>query len=180
MKIYTKKGDAGETSLIGGTRTAKDAPRVEAYGTTDELISWIGLLRCDDAAAPYHPLLRRIQERLMTCAALLAADEQACKKLPVVASADIQALEAAIDDMQSRLPPLRAFVLPAAPRAAAVCHIARTVCRRAERCAVGVAREASLDENVLRYLNRLSDYLFTLSRQLTADSGVADDCWIPS
>ncbi|MDR0667832.1 MAG: cob(I)yrinic acid a,c-diamide adenosyltransferase [Prevotellaceae bacterium] len=180
MKIYTKKGDAGETSLVGGTRTAKNAPRVEAYGTTDELISWIGLLRSDAAAKPYHPLLRRIQECLMTCAALLAADEQAYKKLPAVSSADIHALEVAIDDMQSSLTPLRAFILPAAPQVAAVCHIARTVCRRAERCAVGVAREAPLDDHVLRYLNRLSDYLFTLSRRLAADSGAADDCWIPS
>ncbi|MDR0728998.1 MAG: cob(I)yrinic acid a,c-diamide adenosyltransferase [Prevotellaceae bacterium] len=177
MKVYTKKGDAGETSLVGGTRTAKDAPRVEAYGTVDELISWIGLLRCDVAAAPYTPLLRRIQECLMTCATLLAADEQAHKKLPAVASADITALETAIDDMQSGLVPLRAFVLPAAPRVAAVCHIARTVCRRAERCTVSVARQTSLDDNVLRYLNRLSDYLFTLARQLTVDSGIEDDYW---
>jgi cob(I)alamin adenosyltransferase len=178
MKVYTKKGDAGETSLVGGTRTAKNTPRVEAYGTVDELISWIGLLRCDAAAEPYNPILRRIQECLMTCSALLAADEQAHKKLPAIADADIIALETAIDDMQSRLTPLRAFVLPAAPQAAAVCHIVRTVCRRAERCAVSVARQASLDDNVLRYLNRLSDYLFTLARQLTADSGMADDYWI--
>ncbi|MDR2361974.1 MAG: cob(I)yrinic acid a,c-diamide adenosyltransferase [Prevotellaceae bacterium] len=177
MKVYTKKGDAGETSLVGGTRTAKNAPRVEAYGTVDELISWIGLLRCDVVAEPYTPLLRRIQECLMTCAALLAADEQAHKKLPAITSADITALETAIDGMQGRLVPLRAFVLPAAPRVAAVCHIARTICRRAERCAVGVARQASLDDNVLRYLNRLSDYLFTLARQLTADSRMDDDYW---
>ncbi|MDR1681373.1 MAG: cob(I)yrinic acid a,c-diamide adenosyltransferase [Prevotellaceae bacterium] len=165
MKVYTKTGDRGETSLVGGTRTAKNAPRVEAYGTIDELISWIGLLRADVAAKPCDPLLLHIQECLMTCAALLASDGQTHKKLPVITDDDIHALETAIDDMQRRLTPLRAFILPAAPRVAAECHIARTVCRRAERCAVGVAQQSPLDSNVLRYLNRLSDYLFTLARE---------------
>jgi cob(I)alamin adenosyltransferase len=169
MKIYTKTGDRGTTALVGGTRVSKDSIRVEAYGTVDELIAWIGVLRSDDRTAPCGPLLHRIQECLMTCAALLAADENSVKKLPAIADGDIQALETAIDEMQSRLTPLKAFVFPAAPSVAAFCHVARCVCRRAERCAVSVAQQATVNDNLLRYLNRLSDYLFTLSRQLTEE-----------
>jgi cob(I)alamin adenosyltransferase len=179
MKIYTKTGDKGTTALVGGMRVAKDAPRVEAYGATDELISWIGVLRTFELAGNQAALLRRIQERLMTCAALLATDNHTHKKMPVISENDIQDLENAIDGMQRTLPPLKAFILPAAPQAAAFCHVARSVCRRAERCAVTVSHEATVNGNVLAYLNRLSDYLFTLARQLAAEAGMPDDCWLP-
>ncbi|MDR2359026.1 MAG: cob(I)yrinic acid a,c-diamide adenosyltransferase [Prevotellaceae bacterium] len=179
IKIYTKTGDKGTTALIGGTRVSKDSPQVEAYGAVDELISWIGVLRAHKVSEPQAVLLRRIQECLMTCAALLAAGGNTNKKLPDIAVTDIGALEKAIDAMQNNLPPLKAFVLPAAPSTAAFCHVARSVCRRAERCAVTVAHQSTLNENVLTYLNRLSDFLFSLARQLSADAGMPDDYWLP-
>jgi len=180
MKIYTKTGDNGTTALVGGTRVTKNSERVVAYGTVDELISWIGVLRgyaLPDATAKQ---LRTIQECLMCCAALLASDDRAQKKLPVVSDKQVKQLEQAIDEMQSVLPALSAFVLPANPPAAAACHVARSVCRRAERCAVAILGQTTKKDNVLTYLNRLSDYLFTLSRKITADCGLSDDCWQPS
>ena len=181
-KIYTKTGDKGTTALVGGTRVSKDSARVETYGTVDELISWLGVIRSYQAELDETQTanLRHIQECLMTCAALLAADENAHKKLPNISSENILLLEKAIDEMQAKLAPFRAFVLPAAPTISAMCHVARCVCRRAERCAVKVANESMLNEKVLVYLNRLSDYLFTLSRKLTTDSGTPEDCWLPS
>ncbi|MDR1406118.1 MAG: cob(I)yrinic acid a,c-diamide adenosyltransferase [Prevotellaceae bacterium] len=179
MKIYTKTGDKGTTALIGGVRVSKDSPQVGAYGAVDELISWIGVLRACNLSESYAALLRRIQECLMTCTALLAAGDNTKKKLPVVAENDIKALEKAIDSMQSGLPPLKSFILPSAPQIAAFCHVARSVCRRAERCAVAVSYQATLNENVLVYLNRLSDFLFTLARRFSADNGTPDDYWLP-
>ncbi len=179
MKLYTKTGDKGTTSLVGGARVAKDCPQVEAYGTVDELISWIGLLRSYTISEPQNKQLRRIQECLMTCAALLAADEHTHKKLPAVTDSDIHDLETAIDAMQANLPPLKAFVLPAGPAVAAACHVARSVCRRAERRAVKVLLEADAHAGVLHFLNRLSDYLFILSRQLVVDNGASEDYWLP-
>lgn len=179
MNIYTKTGDKGTTALIGGTRVSKDSPQVEAYGIVDELISWIGLLRAHKISKSQAVVLRRIQECLMACAALLAAGDNTKKKLPGITGADIAALEKAIDTMQNNLPPLKAFVLPAAPPTAALCHVARSVCRRAERCAVSVSHQSTLNENVLTYLNRLSDFLFSLARQFSADAGMPDDYWLP-
>ena len=179
IKIYTKTGDKGTTALIGGMRVSKDASQVEAYGAVDELISWIGVLRANKVTELQAALLRRIQECLMTCAALLAAGDNTKKKLPDIDKTDIDTLEKAIDAMQNNLPPLKAFVLPAAPAAAAFCHVARSVCRRAERCAVTVTRQSLLNENVLTYLNRLSDFLFSLARQLSATAGMPDDYWLP-
>lgn len=179
MKIYTKTGDNGTTALVGGTRVAKNSERVEAYGTVDELISWIGVLRGYAMPVDTAKQLRAIQECLMTCAALLAADDNAHKKLPTVTGKDVHALELAIDEMQNTLPPLKTFVLPANPPAAATCHVVRSVCRRAERCAVAIPGQTEKKDNVLNYLNRLSDYLFTLSRKITADCGLPDDCWLP-
>ncbi|MDR3132897.1 MAG: cob(I)yrinic acid a,c-diamide adenosyltransferase [Prevotellaceae bacterium] len=179
INIYTKTGDKGTTSLIGGTRVSKDAPQVEAYGAADELISWIGVLRAHKVSESQAALLRRIQECLMACAALLAAGDNTKKKLPGISATDIETLEKAIDAMQNNLPPLKAFILPAAPPAAAFCHVARSVCRRAERCSVTVSHQSILDENVLIYLNRLSDFLFSLARQFSADAGIPDDYWLP-
>ena len=165
MKIYTKSGDAGSTSLIGGKRVAKNHPRVEAYGNIDELIAAIGMVRaCLDGNASSHSLLT-IQQELMTLAAHLA-HEGSSKALAPVKPESILDLEQQIDRMQEELPPLSAFVLPGPPVAAAQCHIARTVCRRAERSVIALGPQAVAPE-ILCYLNRLSDFLFVCSRFLS-------------
>ena len=179
MKIYTKTGDKGTTALIGGTRVPKSHPRVEAYGIVDELISSIGLIRACEIEARLQKELHEIQSRLMICAAMLAADEHAEKTLPTITPEDVILLENAIDEIEKTLPSLCHFVLPAAPLSAASCHMARSVCRRAERVCTAFAIEYSLPAIVLVYMNRLSDYLFVLARQLTVKSGCPEKFWIP-
>jgi len=172
MKIYTKTGDAGTTSLVGGTRVSKAHPRVMAYGDLDELISWLGLIRCEtDKDLP----LRRIQIHLMNVSAHLANDGRSLKLKPLD-EAETDFLESEIDRLTALLPPLTAFVLPGEPRAASMAHIARTVCRRAERSAVQIVGKTEQDEAAIRYVNRLSDYLFTLARYLCDGH---DDYWLP-
>ncbi len=172
MKIYTKTGDAGTTSLVGGTRVSKAHPRVMAYGDLDELISWLGLIRCEtDKDLP----LRRIQIHLMNVSAHLANDGRSLKLKPLD-EAETDFLESEIDRLTALLPPLTAFVLPGEPRAASMAHIARTVCRRAERSAVQIEGKTEQDEAAIRYVNRLSDYLFTLARYLCDGH---DDYWLP-
>ena len=172
MKIYTKTGDAGTTSLVGGTRVSKAHPRVMAYGDLDELISWLGLIRCEtDKDLP----LRRIQIHLMNVSAHLANDGRSLKLKPLD-EAETDFLESEIDRLTALLPPLTAFVLPGEPRAASMAHIARTVCRRAERSAVQIVGKTEQDEAAIRYVNRLSDYLFTLARYLCDGH---DDNWLP-
>lgn len=172
MKIYTKTGDAGTTSLVGGTRVSKAHPRVMAYGDLDELISCLGLLRCEvQQALP----LRRIQIHLMNVSAHLANDGRSVKLQPLD-EAEIRFLEEEIDRMTAVLPPQKAFVLPGEPRASSLAHVARTVCRRAERSAVQIDDKTEQDEAAIRYINRLSDYLFTLARFLCAGH---DDYWLP-
>ena len=178
MKVYTKGGDKGKTSLIGGTRVNKNDPRVNAYGDLDELISHLALLRADALDRPYHGNLRRIQECLMLVSAHFAADENSVKKIKPLPKDEIEFLENQIDEMSLELPPLMAFVLPERPRLAAECHIARTVCRRAERSAIAIVNSPEI-ENSLIYLNRLSDYLFIYARFITMDEGLKDDFWIP-
>ena len=172
MKIYTKTGDAGTTSLVGGTRVSKAHPRVMAYGDLDELISWLGLIRCE--VDPELPL-RRIQIHLMNVSAHLANDGRSFKLKPLDES-ETTFLENEIDRMTALLPPQTAFVLPGAPRAASMAHIARTVCRRAERSAVQIEEKTDQDNLAIRYVNRLSDYLFTLARFLCDGR---DDFWLP-
>ena len=172
MKIYTKTGDAGTTSLVGGTRVSKAHPRVMAYGDLDELISWLGLIRCE--VDPELPL-RRIQIHLMNVSAHLANDGRSFKLKPLDES-ETTFLENEIDRMTALLPPQTAFVLPGAPRAASMAHIARTVCRRAERSAVRIEEKTDQDNLAIRYVNRLSDYLFTLARFLCDGR---DDFWLP-
>jgi len=172
MKIYTKTGDRGTTSLAGGMRVSKADLRVEAYGTVDELISHLGLLRALNNNDAQNEEILQIQQCLMTIAALLAVDEKTTKILPGIQTVDIQKLENAIDIMEKSLPPLKAFVVPSPPAVAAQCHVARTVCRRAERMAVAACRNTAshvltIDEHIIPYLNRLSDYLFVLARQLS-------------
>jgi len=176
MKVYTKTGDKGQTSLVGGTRVSKDDPRVNAYGNVDELISYIALIRADAYGKPYHSNLRRIQANLMLIAAHLASDEAASNKLKPFDIDEISFLEHQIDEMTEQLPPQNAFILPERPRVSAECHIARTVCRRAERSAIVVMLEPRLEIPV-KYLNRLSDYLYVYARFLAMNDGIGDDFW---
>ena len=189
MKIYTKTGDIGETSLFGGRRVLKSELRIETYGTVDELNSWIGLLRDVQTDNVTKDLLKEIQDRLFTLGATLAADPDNAKlKTPDLHEADIELLERAIDKMDEELEPLRNFVLPGGHVYVSYCHLARTVCRRAERLCVALAHgttkpspsQASDAMNIsIKYLNRLSDYLFTLSRKMAKDLGAEEVNWLP-
>jgi len=180
MKIYTKKGDEGETSLIGGKRVAKDHLRIEAYGTIDELNSWIGMLRSEGVTEEVNAWLLKIQNNLFIAGSLLAAVPESKMQLPELASSEIEILEKAIDAMDTELEPLRNFVLPGGSVAVSHCHIARCVCRRAERRLVSlVASGTEIKENILPYMNRLSDFLFTLSRYTAFKTGVVESPWIP-
>ena len=173
MKIYTKTGDAGTTSLVGGTRVSKAHPRVMTYGDLDELISLLGLLRCETAEEDLP--LRRIQIHLMNASAHLANDGRSTKLKPLD-EGETAFLEEEIDRMTALLPPQTAFILPGAPHASSLAHVARTVCRRAERSAVLIEEKTDQDKAAIRYVNRLSDYLFTLARCLCAGH---DDYWLP-
>lgn len=180
MKLYTKTGDRGMTSLIGGKRVPKYNKRIEAYGTVDELISYIGLLRDYEESERYHEMLISIQDHLMVCASMLAADCEDCMdKLPSVKKEDIAFLENNIDRMEEDLPPLKSFILPGGHPLVSFSHIARNVCRRAERAVLTVAQEVEVDKYVLQYLNRLSDFLFVFARKLSWDMHVKEIPWIP-
>lgn len=175
MKIYTKTGDSGTTSLVGGTRVSKAHPRVMAYGDADELISYLGLFRGDcETDGP----IRRIQLHLMEISAHFAADRQIAKLKPLDES-EVEFLESEIDRMTALLPPQTTFLIPSAPRASAECHIARTICRRCERSTALIENKSEEDIKGIRYINRLSDYLFTLARYLCATSGEEEDKWVP-
>jgi cob(I)alamin adenosyltransferase len=180
MKIYTKTGDKGFTSLIGGTRVPKHHLRIESYGTVDELNSYIGLIRDQDITDHYKDVLKHIQDRLFTIGASLAADPEKSKMvIPDLDFSDIELLEQQMDIMDEQLPPLKHFILPGGDNAISFCHIARCVCRRAERIVVHLAEESTVDEKVSIYLNRLSDYLFTLSRKIGSEHNVPENKWIP-
>ena len=180
MKIYTKTGDKGETSLIGGTRVPKFHERIEAYGTIDELISYIGLIRDQQIDEHTKNVLIEIQDRLMTCASIVATDCENCKvKIPELYSADIDMLEKEIDTMEKTLKPLSSFILPGGHTTVSYCHIARNVCRRAERYSLKVQTQFRNSEKVIQYLNRLSDYLFVLSRKLSVDLNANEVPWKP-
>jgi len=180
MKIYTKTGDRGTTSLIGGKRVPKYNLRIEAYGTVDELISHIGLIRDQPISVRYKNSLLEIQNKLMVCASILATDCDDCEiKLPELNEKDIIFLEQEIDSMEAELEPLRLFVLPGGHTIVSYCHIARTVCRRAERISIQLSDKFNVPENVLKYINRLSDYLFVLARKLGKDLNVEEIPWRP-
>jgi len=180
MKIYTKTGDKGLTSLIGGTRVPKYHLRIESYGTVDELNSYIGLIHCQPLAAHEIDVLKEIQDRLFTIGAELAADpERSKRKLPDLNTEDITLLEREMDQMNESLPNLTHFVLPGGNSTVSFCHVARCICRRAERLAVHLAAESHVNENILIYLNRLSDYLFVLSRKVNFDAAEPENIWIP-
>ncbi|WP_299204947.1 cob(I)yrinic acid a,c-diamide adenosyltransferase [Brumimicrobium sp.] len=181
MKVYTKKGDAGQTSLIGGKRVSKNDLRIDSYGTVDELNSWIGLVR-DHEEIPKNQFnqLIEIQDRLFTIGSLLATQPEGTKmNLPLVYEEDIVYLEKAIDEMNEQLPAMRHFVLPGGEPILSHCHIARCVCRRAERLTVGLNDESDQYKLAMKYLNRLSDYLFVLSRKVAFDLNIEEIQWKP-
>jgi len=180
MKIYTKTGDKGQTSLIGGTRVPKFHLRIECYGTVDELNSYIGLIQCQDIDTHAQQVLKEIQDRLFTIGASLAADPEKSKmKIPDLNPADITLLEEEMDRMNEVLPELKHFVLPGGNTVVSYCHIARCICRRAERLTVHLATDSFVDDKVTIYLNRLSDYLFVLARKLGFDDKTAESIWLP-
>ena len=175
MKIYTKAGDKGQTSLIGGTRVPKHHIRIEAYGTVDELNSYIGLVRDQQIDLYSKELLIEIQDRLFTIGSSLASDPEKSKmKIPDLKEEDITLLEKEIDKMNETLPEMRSFVLPGGHTTVSFCHIARCVCRRAERNIIHLSETSFVAELVIKYLNRLSDYLFVLSRKIAHDLNASE------
>ena len=187
MKIYTKTGDKGQTSLFGGTRVPKHHIRIESYGTVDELNSHIGLLRDQKVDKQTKELLVRIQDRLFTLGAILATDPEKAKlkngkdrlNIPKISPKDVEDLEAEMDRIDEELPEMTHFILPGGHQSVSFCHIARCVCRRAERMATALHDIEPFDELVLIYLNRLSDYLFVLARKLTKELQAEEIQWIP-
>ncbi|WP_300797141.1 cob(I)yrinic acid a,c-diamide adenosyltransferase [uncultured Alistipes sp.] len=183
MKVYTKTGDKGMTSLIGGERVFKCDERVEAYGSVDELSAFVALLtdrlRPDAALASHVEELNRILSRLMTVEALLAAGEGGRDKMAPLAPDCVAWLEACIDTMQAALPPIDKFTIPGGHEAVSLCHVCRTVCRRAERAALRADQRYGVDATALVWLNRLSDYFYLLGRTLTAHYRVEETLWIP-
>jgi cob(I)alamin adenosyltransferase len=180
MKIYTKTGDKGLTSLIGGTRVPKSSLRIDCYGTVDELNSYIGLLRDQDVNASRRDLLKEIQDRLFTIGASLASDPEKSKmKIPDLHDTDVTLLEEEMDRMNVQLPELRVFVLPGGHQSVSFAHVARCVCRRAERLVIHLREDSFVADLVVMYLNRLSDYLFVLSRQMAHDLGAEEVSWKP-
>jgi len=184
MKIYTKRGDKGETSLIGGTRVPKHHTRIEAYGTVDELNSYMGLIQSQPVMEKIPELQKQIlaiQNQLFSLGSILASDPKKSRmKLPEIVEADIEALEKSIDEMEGELQPLRNFVLPGGHPANAMAHLARTVCRRAERRVVALNEtEEVLNPVSIQFLNRLSDWLFVLSRYISHHAGAEEILWKP-
>jgi cob(I)alamin adenosyltransferase len=180
MKIYTKTGDQGITSLLGGTRVPKSDLRIDAYGTVDELNSYIGLLRDQPVNANRTDILKEIQDRLFTIGADLATVPGKDKvKKPDLHPEDIELLENEMDQMELKLPPLTAFILPGGHTAVSFCHVARTVCRRTERISVELASFEPVSDLVIQYLNRLSDYLFVLGRIMALELDIEEVTWRP-
>lgn len=179
MRVYTRTGDDGTTGLIGGTRVKKYDLRLEAYGTVDELNSWIGLIRSQQISSDDIHDLIEIQNKLFVIGALLATDNSKVENTPRLrcCAEDISFLEQRMDQILDQLPPLTSFLLPGGNNAVSYCHIARTVCRRAERRAYQLSSEIAVAADVLKYLNRLSDYLYVLSRKVAHDTGIEEIPW---
>jgi cob(I)alamin adenosyltransferase len=177
FKIYTKTGDKGETSLFGGARLPKSHLRIESYGTVDELNSYIGLLRDSLQDEATRAILKKIQDRLFDVGANLAVDPSKKMQVPEIIEEDIQLFENEIDKMEELLAPLKNFILPGGHVTVSYCHLARTICRRAERNVVALSLSDVVDEILVRYLNRLSDYLFVLARKIALDLGVEEVAW---
>lgn len=182
FKVYTKTGDKGKTSLFGGARVPKHNARIESYGTVDELNSYIGLVRDSIELEPERKTLKEIQDRLFTLGAILAADPSKDKEklqTPDLHDSDVELLEQEIDRMEESLPALQHFVLPGGHVTVSFCHIARCVCRRAERLSVALHEQQPVLPIVIQYLNRLSDYLFVLGRFLAQELQAEEVKWIP-
>ena len=187
MKIYTKTGDAGTTALFGGTRVKKYNLRIESYGTIDELNSYIGLIKDQEISNSIKESLLKIQNELFTLGAMLATppEKETLKSgkerlnIPKINASSILFLEEEIDKMDAELPQMTHFILPGGHQAVSFCHIARCVCRRSERLSVELNDLESINNEILKYLNRLSDYLFMLARKLSKDLIVEEIKWIP-
>lgn len=179
MKVYTKTGDKGTTSLVGGTRVPKTHDRLEAYGTVDELNSFLGLLITYVADGQDVAFLQRVQNSLFVVGSYLATDQakMSLKSASVVTPVMVAEMENEIDRLDALLPPLSAFVLPGGSRGAAFCHVCRTVCRRAERRILTLSAEVEIAPELLAYMNRLSDYLFVLSRKINLDAKKDEIFW---
>ncbi|KZS40362.1 cob(I)yrinic acid a c-diamide adenosyltransferase [Aquimarina aggregata] len=188
MKIYTKTGDKGTTALFGGTRVPKHHIRIDSYGTVDELNSHIGLIRDQEIDELSKKVLVDIQDKLFTVGAVLATDpEKAILKsgqkrlnIPTISITNIELLEKEMDRMNDALPQMTHFILPGGHQTVSFCHIARCVCRRAERLATALYELEPFEETTLQYLNRLSDYLFVLARKLSHDLKANEIQWIPT
>ncbi|MDR1339666.1 MAG: cob(I)yrinic acid a,c-diamide adenosyltransferase [Prevotellaceae bacterium] len=179
MKIYTRKGDRGETSLVGGKKVPKNHIRVEAYGAVDELISAIGIVRAVETADYYKKFIWNVQNKLMDIAAILASDGSTAKQLPEITEADVTVLENEIDKISAELPKLSSFIIPGANLSESFVHLSRSICRRAERVIVALAHEGhQVPEPLEAYINRLSDFLFTFARRLNKDAENME-LWVP-
>lgn len=187
MKIYTKTGDKGSTALFGGTRVPKHHLRIEAYGTVDELNAHLGLIRDQDIDEDSRKFLIEIQKKLFTVGAILAMDPKKAKlkngkerlNIPRIHEDDVALLEQNMDAMENELPTMTHFILPGGAPVVSYCHIARCVCRRAERCSTALYEKEPFEEQTLKFLNRLSDYLFVLARKLSKDVQAEEIKWIP-
>ncbi len=180
FKIYTKGGDKGNTSLLGGTRVPKYHDRIEAYGTIDELSAFVGMLRDQHISCYYKDNLLHILEKLFIIESNLASDKpDNLKSLPVIREKDILFLEKQIDEMNEKLPELKMFILPGGHPIVSYCHICRTICRRAERFTIKLSKDFEVDDLIIKYLNRLSDYFFVLGRKLTLDLKAKELVWNP-
>ena len=178
MKIYTKTGDLGTTALIGGKRVPKNNIRIEAYGTVDELIAHMGYLRDQDMKDNHKRFLMNVQSDLMSISAILASDDNNQEaQLPKVDTKNVAVIENEIDKLENNLPALKAFIIPGGHLSVSVCHIVRTVCRRAERRVYSLQEKHMVPEIVSVYLNRLSDYLFVLGRTLSNEHNVNENIW---
>lgn len=179
MKIYTKTGDKGTTSLVGGTRVPKTHIRLEAYGTVDELNSNLGLLITYLPDGKDKDFLQQVQDRLFAVGFHLATDREKMelKEASIIGPEQVEMVEREIDRLDTLLPPLSAFILPGGSRGAAVCHVCRTVCRRAERRILALAEQVEIASELLAYVNRLSDYLFVLSRKMNQDDKKGEIFW---
>ncbi|MFN8254748.1 MAG: cob(I)yrinic acid a,c-diamide adenosyltransferase [Bacteroidales bacterium] len=178
MKIYTKKGDKGKTSLLSGTKVLKSNPRIEAYGTVDELNSFIGMLRSSASRLNQDNVLELIQNQLFNIGSQLAMDKaNTAIKLPEININDIERIENEIDEMDASLPELKSFIIPGGSMPVAMAHVCRSVCRRAERLCVKLSEKEKVNELIIIYLNRLSDFFFVLARKIALDNNIDLPVW---
>lgn len=180
MKVYTKTGDKGTTALFGGSRVPKFHDRINAYGTVDELNSYIGMVRDQKVNESRHDILVEIQDRLFTVGSILATEPGNEKvKVPELLDTDVLLLETEMDKMDELLPPMKSFVLPGGHESVSHCHIARCICRRAERLVIALSEDEDVHPMVIKYLNRLSDYLFVLARLVSQELKAVETPWKP-